>query len=239
MSPKLPIPLLTIYLFSLILLRINSESISSQIASSKSKLKYNYPNWKKPLYSKRDEKERSISPKMNQHLMEIPLYTSENHLKVLNLVSRSKKEGGLKCGINSIYNQISFEKNFDHLEIEYNEKIIYSKLHSRYKILVYINDQVHIRIMDHIICLRLKYSVNEKGGCYQGFDYDNFNPQKIKNLNEIQSEIVVVSNNEVLTNYYLVLYIDKKIRIISKLIFFLIFRSFKQTRDSFLSNFNF
>ena len=191
------------------------ESINTEISELDSTLKYSYPNWKKPLYTKRNSYSKKYSPSMNQHVMQIHLYDPSQHYKILNIVSKSKQENGLTCAVNSTYKQLSFQKSFDHLEIEHNEKIIYSKLHSRQKILVYINDQIHIRIMDHIICLRLKYVMNPKGGCYQRFAYKNFSPTTIQNIKGIQSEILVVTNNEVLTNYFLLLYIDKKIRIIS------------------------
>jgi hypothetical protein len=204
-----------IFLLKISFTRKLMQSINTQVVKLDSTLKYSYPNWKKPLYSKRNNYSRNYAPGMNQHVMKINLYNPSQHYKILNIISKSKKENGLTCAINSLYKEISFKESFDHLNIEHNEKIIYSKLHSRQKILVYINDQIHIRIMDHIICLRLKYVMNPKGGCYQRFAYKNFSPTTIQNINGIRSEILVVTNNEVLTNYYLLIYIDKKIRIIS------------------------
>lgn len=177
--------------------------------------KYSYPNWKKPLFSKNNNFTRKYSPVLNQHLMKIPLYSS-TPLKILNIVTRKKEEKGLTCAVDSVYNELSFENSFDHLNLEHNHQIVYSKLHAREKILVYINDEIHVRILDHIICLRLKYAINPKGGCYQRFAYKNFSPKTINNLQGIRSELLVVTNNQVLTNYFLLLYIDKKIRIISK-----------------------
>jgi hypothetical protein len=179
-------------------------------------LKYSYPNWKKPLYTDRKYISREVSPKLSQHEMQVKLFDADNHSKIVKIVSRGKEEKGLVCGINSVYKELSFAKGFDHLDMEHNQRVVYSKLHSKLKMLVYINDQIHVRIMDHIICLRLKYTLNPKGGCYQRFAYKNFSPKNIKNFEEIKSQILVVTNNEVLTNYYLLLYIDKKVRIISR-----------------------
>ena len=191
------------------------RSIEKKILKWQSKTSLSFPNWRKPIFKIGEEFSISANPTLNQKELNLKLYPSKKKIKVVNLVSTEKQVKGLQCVVDSIYEQFRMAKGIDDLKIEHNGELIYSHFHTKNKILVYINDQINLRVLDHIICLRLKYRLDESGGCYQGFSYKGFSSTQISNHASIRSEILVINNNEVLTNYYLVLFIDKRMRIIS------------------------
>lgn len=181
---------------------------------------YSFPNWKKPIFKFRDTVSKKLNPSMSQQNLRFGIYNETKDKNILNLVEKETESKGLKCGINGLYTELNLNDGDDDLKISDNKNIIYAQLHSENKVLVYINKKIHIRIFDHIICWKMKFTEVDGGGCYQSFVYHNFDPEKIKGKQFISTQILVVNNNEVLTNYYLLIYIDNTMRVISKSFFF-------------------